>query len=277
VSITHPKFFRVLKEQVRKMSIGRGISGDKQFGQRLKIAIKNAGFTQRQISELLQVSDDTITNYVKGRTKPNAVLAGKLANLLNIDLQWLLTGAIANIEDNQYNKEFSQRLKQLLDAAGYNHTNFAVATGLDQAALDRILQGEVPDAPTLCRIARALHTSVEWLLTGRHPELPAARKETQRAPPAYQARAPDDLHSLIKLMAYIARLDRRTLDHIIKEEIPPERALDPGVIKDLIGGREPPLMVAESRHPYISEEKEAPGKTGSPPHTKHDKPSKGPP
>jgi transcriptional regulator with XRE-family HTH domain len=200
-----------------------------------------------------------------------------------VSLDWLLTGVGAAPVKSDPN--FTLRLTHLLENSSFTPADFAVAIGLDQAQIERILQGEIPDAPTLCRIARALHTSVEWLLTGRHPELPAARKETQRAPPAYQARAPDDLRGLIKLIAYIARLDRRTLDHIIKEEIPPERALDPGVIKDLgvaqdqEGGREPPLMmIAESKHPYIvEEEQEAPGKTGSPPHTKHDKPSKGPP
>lgn len=64
----------------------------KGFGKRLKSAIKAAGLTQKRVSELLQINKDTISNYVRGATSPNSEMIAQLAQVLNTDAHWLVTG-----------------------------------------------------------------------------------------------------------------------------------------------------------------------------------------
>lgn len=62
-----------------------------EFGQRLKSALKSAGFTQAKATEELELSKNAITNYVGGRI-PDAIILYKLSNLLGVSMEWLLTG-----------------------------------------------------------------------------------------------------------------------------------------------------------------------------------------
>lgn len=47
-------------------------------------ARKNAGLTQRQVCEIMNISKTTLVNYEKGRTIPDVKMGGDLANLYNI-------------------------------------------------------------------------------------------------------------------------------------------------------------------------------------------------
>lgn len=80
----------------------------KGFGDRLKSAIKDSGYSQKEISEILQINQDTITNYVKEKSLPKVDILFKLCNLLKISSDWLIFGVrdcdnescIGNISDN---------------------------------------------------------------------------------------------------------------------------------------------------------------------------------
>ncbi|KYG91232.1 hypothetical protein A0U40_15995 [[Bacillus] sp. KCTC 13219] len=62
-----------------------------KFGERLKIALKDAGYTQKKATESLGLSKNAITNYVAGRI-PDAQILYKLARLCSVSMEWLLTG-----------------------------------------------------------------------------------------------------------------------------------------------------------------------------------------
>lgn len=64
----------------------------KDFGTRLKTAFKQSAYTQKQISEIIRISQDTLSNYVKETTYPDADVLYKLIKLLNVSADWLLTG-----------------------------------------------------------------------------------------------------------------------------------------------------------------------------------------
>lgn len=49
-------------------------------------ARKNAGLTQKQVCDKLNISKTTLVNYEKGRTIPDCKIAGELAKLYNIPL-----------------------------------------------------------------------------------------------------------------------------------------------------------------------------------------------
>lgn len=50
----------------------------------LAAARKNAGLTQKQTCEALNISKTTLVNYEKGRTIPDCKVAGEIAKLYNM-------------------------------------------------------------------------------------------------------------------------------------------------------------------------------------------------
>lgn len=50
----------------------------------LAAARKNAGLTQKQVCDALNISKTTLVNYEKGRTIPNAKISGELSSLYNM-------------------------------------------------------------------------------------------------------------------------------------------------------------------------------------------------
>ena len=64
-------------------------------------------------------------------------------------------------------KEFSARLRTVIQAMGLNPTRFARKAGVPQGTISKCLNGHVPTPRVLLRIARATGKSVDWLLTGK--------------------------------------------------------------------------------------------------------------
>ena len=61
-----------------------------QFAQKLKIARKNAGYTQIQIMEILGINRNTLAGYETGRTQPDFETLGILADFYEVSVDWLL-------------------------------------------------------------------------------------------------------------------------------------------------------------------------------------------
>lgn len=60
------------------------------MGYTLKGARVNAGYTQREVSEILGISNVTIGNWEKGRTYPKVNQVERLATLYGVDLNDLI-------------------------------------------------------------------------------------------------------------------------------------------------------------------------------------------
>ena len=81
--------------EIFTISLFRGwivIKSLKGFGQRLKNAIQNKKYSQKELSEILQVNQDTITNYVKEKSLPKADMLLNICDLLDISIDWLVKG-----------------------------------------------------------------------------------------------------------------------------------------------------------------------------------------
>jgi len=63
----------------------------KNVAQRIREIMEKKGFTQKDLSEMLEVSQPAISLYLQGRMPPADVLY-KLARLGNTSMEWLLTG-----------------------------------------------------------------------------------------------------------------------------------------------------------------------------------------
>lgn len=62
------------------------------FGNRIKEALKQKGKTQRDLAEGLGTSHSLISEYVSGKKEPGIQNARRIAEYLNVDLTWLITG-----------------------------------------------------------------------------------------------------------------------------------------------------------------------------------------
>lgn len=60
------------------------------FAQKLAQARKDAGYTQRQVAEILKISKSTIASYETGRTQPDIEMLGKLADFYAVSTDWLI-------------------------------------------------------------------------------------------------------------------------------------------------------------------------------------------
>lgn len=65
------------------------------------------------------------------------------------------------------NKQFSARLRRAIEARDLNPTRFAHKAGVPQGTISKCLNGHVPTAKILLRIAKLSGKSVDWLLTGK--------------------------------------------------------------------------------------------------------------
>lgn len=57
---------------------------------KLTKARQEAGYTQRQVAELLNMKQATIASYEVGRTEPDIETLGKLADFYAVSLDWLV-------------------------------------------------------------------------------------------------------------------------------------------------------------------------------------------
>ncbi len=63
-----------------------------EFGIRLKEALKRVGMTQKELSEQIGIRQVSVTKYTKRGGVPEWHILVKIARLLNISCDWLLTG-----------------------------------------------------------------------------------------------------------------------------------------------------------------------------------------
>lgn len=64
----------------------------KGFGKRLKDSVRQSSYTQKQLSDILGINQDTFSNYVKEIYYPKADILYHLTELLDVSLDWMLTG-----------------------------------------------------------------------------------------------------------------------------------------------------------------------------------------
>lgn len=60
------------------------------FGKKLKQARLDAGYTQNQIKELLNIGRSTLSLYETGRREPDIETLGKLADFYCVSIDWLV-------------------------------------------------------------------------------------------------------------------------------------------------------------------------------------------
>lgn len=62
----------------------------KTFAEKLKKARSDAGYTQEDVSLILNIGRSTLANYEVGRTEPNLNTLAMLADFYDVSVDWLL-------------------------------------------------------------------------------------------------------------------------------------------------------------------------------------------
>jgi transcriptional regulator with XRE-family HTH domain len=62
------------------------------LGERIRLARKKQKFTQANLAQLIEISEQTLNKYEKGHRIPKAEILNRMANILNCNPGWLLSG-----------------------------------------------------------------------------------------------------------------------------------------------------------------------------------------
>jgi len=105
-------------------------------------------------------------------------------------------------------KAITRRIEQIQKKAGLNQADLAAHLGVTQPAIHHYLQGRIPPAEVLLRLARLQETTIEWILTGYEPAPDLIREPGS----VYQT---DDLAGLCEKLKKLGPEQRRTLEDFI--------------------------------------------------------------
>ena len=73
-----------------------------KFSERITTAIKNSGYTQKQIAQVLNISESNITNWKRGENVPSLEILYKLCIILQESADYLL-----GLEDETGSKTYN--------------------------------------------------------------------------------------------------------------------------------------------------------------------------
>lgn len=84
-----------------------------KIGNKLKNAINKSGYSQLDIAKYLNVSKDTISNYINDKYIPRLDILIKICEIVNVPIQNIIYDIdVSNIDDVFYNKFVNLNTKQ---------------------------------------------------------------------------------------------------------------------------------------------------------------------
>lgn len=129
------------------------------FGDNLKAAIQRSGFTQKELSEILRINQDTITNYIKGKSMPRVDTFYNICKTLNVSADSLLIGkelqggynnSFANEspfiskEHMSYTVSAGKKISYIRLKSGMNEEEFSNELEIDKKTLAEFEEGKIP-------------------------------------------------------------------------------------------------------------------------------------
>ena len=142
------------------------------LSQKIKFARHQKGLNQKQVSEKLNVSRTTITNYETGYARPTPEQIDKLCEILEVNKDWLLKTNDnfyydldeKQIEDKTHT-EFGNKLRLLRNSLGMTLEDVSKEIGMSISGYAKYETGKgEPSLDTLREIALLYNVSVDNLL-----------------------------------------------------------------------------------------------------------------
>jgi transcriptional regulator with XRE-family HTH domain len=72
----------------------------KNIGERLKNAIKKSNYTQKELAEILNTSQNTLSSYTKGKAAITVEMLKNICDVIQVPIEWIIYGK----EENQLNQ-----------------------------------------------------------------------------------------------------------------------------------------------------------------------------
>ena len=91
------------------------------------------------------------------------------------------------------NRQFSIRLGAAIEALGFTPTLFARRARIPQGTISKCLNGHVPTARILMRLAKSTGKSVDWLLGGTGRAIPGESRVAEQPAGYGRAAAGEDI------------------------------------------------------------------------------------
>ena len=168
--------------------------------------------TQLELGNYLLVSKQAIANVESGHSKPSIELISKLVDILNVNLNWLVSGHgdmfisdCDNTLESRNNKEltsnidtFKDRFQQLLEENNLNCYSLSKKINISEKHLEELYIGKrLPNFDDLHALKSNFDVSLDWLLYGETPNK-VENNSTQNNEPALSAEEIKMLRNLLK-------------------------------------------------------------------------------
>ena len=146
-----------------------------KYYEKIKMLRVNQHLTQADIANKIGVTKSAIAMYEKGEREPSLETIKKIAELLNVDMNYLFNSSEAtHSEDDELMykidkpvekaAQFCDRLSEALSLRNTKPAVLSYKTRISESALSHYIAGHyVPKFEKLNKIAYALHVSPEWL------------------------------------------------------------------------------------------------------------------
>ncbi len=139
------------------------------FPQKLREERKKRGMTQKELGEKVGVKQNTFTNWENGKREPTLDNIIKLANILDVTVDYLLgrsdnfSNTIVLSKNNM--KSFSKRLKELRLEKNQTQQQLADELGVNRVNVTRWEKGNTePSFSKLIELSKLLNTTPNYLL-----------------------------------------------------------------------------------------------------------------
>jgi transcriptional regulator with XRE-family HTH domain len=143
------------------------------MGQRILELLEQKDMTQRELAQKLGITEVSVSRYINGTHKPHSDIISKIAECLNVSVDYLLGRTSNKNEEELIQKfiiesmetSFSQRLIELLESNNISQRELAMKVGVQEATISRYInEHRAPHSIVVSKIAEVLGTTTDYLL-----------------------------------------------------------------------------------------------------------------
>ena len=146
----------------------------KAIGERLKVARKAIGISQKQICDILGVRTATWNHWETGRRLPDPMIITDMANIYRVSLDWIYNGkSSGELFSDEQKKAIGNRLRITRETLELPIEEIAEALSIPVDRLKSWEDGsEVPCLEVMTRFASRFAVSMDWIFLDDPSNMP---------------------------------------------------------------------------------------------------------
>lgn len=178
------------------------------------------GVTPYRVGKETGISTSTLSDWKNGKSSPKQDKLKLIADFFGVSVDYLITGMETEYFKKQEFKkeclEFArpchyfeyERYRKLRDLRGLRDADIARMTGITKSSFSDWKSGKSkPNADKVFLIAKALGTTVEYLMTGEKPEIPGFEPEHLELIELYSKLNKEQKSAILNMMRSFALSD----------------------------------------------------------------------